>query len=404
SSCTQSEDEVPARSTELVPVQFSTYLGQPAQVKAGKTGELTATTLTDFGVFAEYTHANASNTYTPNFMYNEKITGTTGSYTYADVALTKYWPNEVVTSGDTDGNGATTTDGVDALSFWAYAPYVKVTPSTGALDSETPTDKGITAISKNNENKPTISYTVASSPENSVDLCYGVSNMNSWTPVVGTKTINKGDFITLLTKPAVDTKVDILFKHALSKLSIEAATSVAKENAPLGNTQESTKVTIEKIEIKSTAKLNQSGKLDLTDGTWSFDATTKELALNVEGDYLRPSFKDGGDQVQTVEGVTGTLQSVFKDETTMLTVIPTSTTTKLDVTITYYVTTPDEKLAATYARVKNVITKQTGNITFEQGKNYKLKLVLGLADVQFDATVEEWTTTLDTQADLPKNK
>ena len=51
-----------------------------------------------------------------------------------------------------------------------------------------------------------------------------------------------------------------------------------------------------------------------------------------------------------------------------------------------------------------MITKQTGNITFEQGKNYKLKLVLGLADVQFDATVEEWTTTLDTQADLPKNK
>ena len=79
-----------------------------------------------FGVFAFFTDNGDydANTSTPNFMYNEQVTykasGTLADWTYEPV---KYWPNEY-------GDGAQSDD-VDKVSFFAYAPWVDVTATTG---------------------------------------------------------------------------------------------------------------------------------------------------------------------------------------------------------------------------------------------------------------------------------
>ena len=75
-------------------------------------------------------------------MYNEQVTYTGTVWTYEPV---KYWPNEY-------GDGATSDD-VDKVSFFAYAPWVDVTATTG-----TPTTTGRT------ESAPTVPEVVPFAP------------------------------------------------------------------------------------------------------------------------------------------------------------------------------------------------------------------------------------------------
>lgn len=101
-------------------VIFDAYLNRTL-TRAGATGEQTTTTLqtSGFGVFGYYTNNEAYSQYaTPNFMYNQKVEG--ASWTYSPV---KYWPNEYGTDAKSDD--------VDKVTFFAYAPYVDVTPTSG---------------------------------------------------------------------------------------------------------------------------------------------------------------------------------------------------------------------------------------------------------------------------------
>ena len=119
-----------------------------------------------FGVFAYYTGATAwvwaKTSATPNFMYNQQVTYSSG-WTYTPV---KYWPNA----------------DVEKVSFFAYAPYTSNT--TGF---STNTDAGA----------PIISYTW----EASNDLLYD-------------KQIDQ-------VKGTVSSAVTFTFKHALAKVEFK---------------------------------------------------------------------------------------------------------------------------------------------------------------------------------------
>ena len=126
------------KDNQETPVNFDVYAGKAA-TRSGLPGGydategygLTTNTLqtgrhsaAGFGVFGFYTSNSEydTNSSTPNFMYNQQVTynSTKTAWTYEPV---KYWPNEF-------GNAAISDD-VDHVTYFAYAPWQKVTVNTG---------------------------------------------------------------------------------------------------------------------------------------------------------------------------------------------------------------------------------------------------------------------------------
>ena len=414
-SCSSTSDDLEggAAQENKVPIAFSSYLGKTATSRAGAAGVQTTTTLQKegFGLFAYYTdNSKYGSTSTPNFMYNTKVTGTakedgTTSWTYTPL---RYWPNET----GTDGTNGATSDGVDHLTFFAYAPYVGVTANSGVVTDDATV--GITALTKNNDaGDPKVSYTVASDPSKSVDLLWGVSNKEKWENVSGTDvTVGEGKPFIDLIKPKVGQNVEFNFKHALSRLGLNIQGAFDQKDP--GGTLKDAKITVAKVEITGAA-FAAKGVLNLNNTTaneplWDTSATDAgTLSLTLEGDNLNETIKDDGAKkaAEQKEGVTATSKNLLKDNDTYFMFIPgTATSDKpLVVKITYYTTTDDPNLADGYTRVENVITKKIsadGGLKFEAGKSYTLNLVLGMTSVKVSATVAPWTDeTTSTQVDLP---
>lgn len=154
-------------------------------------------------------------------MWNEKITYGTpiaGKWGYDPV---KYWPNEY-------GNNAIAED-ADKVSFFAYAPYVVVTPSTGKAQDQT---FGITQLSRNSATgDPYVKYIASFDWEKAVDLLWGVCDNPSWDIVAGeNQQINNGAAglpwldvqrpLEAKTQAEASQRVAFNFKHALSKLNV----------------------------------------------------------------------------------------------------------------------------------------------------------------------------------------
>lgn len=416
-SCSSSNDDLNGGATtpqeSNVPLTFSSYLGRTATTRAGATGVQTTSTLATngFGLFAYYTDNSSYGTSsTPNFMYNTKVTGTPTdaptSWTYSPL---RYWPNET----GTDGNGATS-DKVDHLTFFAYAPYVEATATTGAVTDNT---VGITALTSNaTAGDPKVSYTVAADPAKSVDLLWGVSNTGTWNNVTGTAlTLTEGLPYRNLIKPKTNQNVSFNFKHALSRLGLTVQGAFDQKDP--GGTLKDAKITVAKVEITGDG-FAAKGVLNLNNTTageplWETSAADAgKLSLTLEGDNLNDKIKDAGDGKKAAEqpdGVTATSQSLLKDNTYFMFIPGTATTTSpLKVKITYYTTTDDPNLATGYTRVENVITKSISaadpGLKFEAGKAYTLNLVLGMTSVKVTATVAGWTEDgSSTQVDLPIN-
>lgn len=189
-------------------VAFSAYLNRTTSsvsTRAGQNGAIGNEALkvsTDgFGVFAFLGNDDwlyASNTQQPDFMFNQQVTWGGEAWTYSPL---KYWPNE--TGGDA------TSVSTDRLSFFAYAPYVAVTPETGLLTSHYTGDErttGITAMSHyHHQGDPWVQYVVSYDAGSQVDLC--------WANVDG-NTLDQ-------TKHSVNDPVQLNFHHALSALNVQ---------------------------------------------------------------------------------------------------------------------------------------------------------------------------------------
>lgn len=398
------EDSESKAKSAQVPVTFGTYVGQTAVTRAGTAGTIDndakLQTSSGFGVFAYYTdNKKYSNEATPNFMYNQKVYYDDGSWTYEPI---KYWPNETGTV-----NNEKVSDKTDYLTFFAYAPHV-----SSVLTGET---KGITALSANDKaGDPTVSYTVATNPSESVDLLWGVANTTTWKNVTGTdQTLETGKPFTNLIKPVLGQKIAFNFKHALAKLSIEIQGAFDKTTAE-GTLQDGTKITVESVEITpATDFFYSSGDLNLNNTAgeplWTNTKIDTDFKLGVSGEELNSTIKDSGnDEVQTIAGVTNTPTNLYANKDDAFMVIPPTSapTGNLAVKITYYTTTADSQLKGGCSRVKNVITKTISGSSFkmEAGNAYTLLLTLGMTSVKVSATVATWEdATTQTAVDLPIN-
>ena len=166
-----------------VAVGFEAYVNRAT--KAGQTGDLTTDILktTGFGVLGYASNGIPFNErLTPDFMYNQPVTCPAGVWTYEPV---KYWPNEEN----------------DRVSFFAYAPFVEVTPSTGLVTADG--ESGILAMSHYlAEGDPQVWYRTTLTPGKDVDLCWGLPFLNQ-------------------AKQKTNERLQFEFHHALSQLNVQ---------------------------------------------------------------------------------------------------------------------------------------------------------------------------------------
>ncbi len=400
SACAKIETEKFVADNDVI--SFGAYAGQSLS-KAGTAGEMTTTTLQSagFGVFAYQTTGDYGSSATPNFMYNTKVS--TSSWTYSPI---KYWPNQIQ-SGNTDSQPATAYQ-ADKVSFFAYAPHVAATASTGVPTGST--TSGITALTANDATgDPKVTYKVTDDLDNQVDLLWAVSNGATWTNVAGaTNTPTSGKPYLNLQKPALGTAIHFYFKHALAQINLKAVAAY-NQVAEGGSAKNDVKITISKVEL-SVPGMTQTATLNLNNTTanaplWESASGSTDLSLTVTGSNINSDLKDGGAVAASSQptGVTGTAADVIVDGK-YYTVIPTSTNTTVNVKVTYYVTTDDADLKDGFSRVENVISKDvtfTGG--FAAGTKNTIKMILGISEVKFEAEVSDWADGTTATVNLPIN-
>jgi len=439
-SCNLNIDSADNVAKERQAVGFNAYLNRGVTTKAGMSGELTTVGLQSaaagFGVFAYYT---ADEPYTgvagPSFMYNEKVwwdasAGTSGAWIYSPI---KYWPNEF--------GAAAASDEVDRLTFFAYAPYVEVTPSNGIVTGDSA--NGIVALSRNSVGgDPIVKYIVDMNPAKGVDLCWGVSKNGMTASVDGNNNhVAAGAPYIDVVKPKQGDKIEFDFRHALSALNVQIDAAVDATTPGTAVDTANTRVFVrsvsfEGLAIKGALNLNSTvaagplwtdfsgtdvplegvltvhdGRRDGKEGVLDAEARNeKPLGLNP---VLIQSKPYGSADLSA--GVTKTAVNLFNSTTTDAPVFVIPTNEPLKVTIVYDVETKDEKLATLLSdgvthgsTVENAISKSVqiggSEFTLEAGKKYTIALHIGLTSVKFDASVSAWDASgASAGADVPQN-
>jgi hypothetical protein len=439
----QSAEEQPA---EPQAISFSAYVNR-GTTRGGTPGEVSTTSLqsttgthytSGFGVFAYYTDGQLySQTDLPNFMYNQKVLYDAISlhqWTYTPV---KYWPNET---------GSTTSEETDRLTFFAYAPYTEVSSSTGRATDNSAT--GIVSLSRSTDNgDPMVRYYASLNPTEAVDLCWGTPQIDQ-------------------TKPALDSKVNFNFKHALAALNVQIDADVDVTAHDAGDNPDSQtriyvrSVTFAGFAIKGQLNLNSDpayppiwNNLDCDCDVTSQPITIHDgrrdgkegvaVSLNERNASLNPQIVQSNSYTVTTQwdnianvplGVTNTAVNLFDVSNwpfadpanptdaelaaalaAPIYVIPTNE--PLRVTIVYDVETYDPKLVSQYlsdgkthgSTIENNLTTTitTGSpatsLLMTAGSRYKINLHLGMTSVKVETSVSQWPTTgYDANVDVPQ--
>ena len=336
-ACTNEDLVAPQTGAETAledgAVGFDVYVpGATAQTRAGRTNVMTTKTMqqTGFGIFGYQTDEEKTNfavagyvsgTSKPNYMWNQQVnySASPSAWYYSPL---KYWPNE--TNNDLQSAmmpDVSSHNHLDRLTFFAYAPWVNANSADGGRASNV--NNGVGATGNNGIFRLTnqdgkldtdgsytdaqIAYVVATDPNESVDLLWGVAPAGgiSYKNVTGsTTTIPEGKPLIDLVKPAVNTSLKFQFQHALARFGVKVVLA-ADQVAPGGNFDyANTKVTIEKIELKSKG-FGTSGILNLNN------------SVAFEPNWKKKNMADGttGNPVLTIEKGKGLAEHLCYDET-----------------------------------------------------------------------------------------
>lgn len=435
-------------------IGFDAYTLRGTQTRAGYAGDIRDAELQDaakadgFGVFAYYTDNNDYDQMAmPNFMYNQHVTYSGGTWLYTPV---KYWPNEYGTNAISDDS--------DRVSFFAYAPYVEVAPSSGKpVGDGVDTKTGITQLSRNTATgDPIVKYVASFDAAKAVDLLWGVNEQNTWT-LVNSGAQQKFTFgmpwldvqrpSEARTQADAQQRVKFTFKHALAKMQVNIDAFVdGLDNTNALETE--TKIFVRSIRFNGFAMkgalnlnneiaykpywLNYNGVGDLEaegdivvydgrrDGKEGMENATasneKSLGLRQTLIQKEGMIDNAGTATAawnaTAVGVTNSTVTLF-DNGGIFYVIPVSGES-VEVEIVYDVETIDKNLASTVSdgktpgsTIENHITKKIqfgSDSSLEAGKAYTINLHLGMNSVKFDAAVVDWDAIVPgSDIDLPAN-
>lgn len=454
-ACSNEELSTPENmATSQAPVNFEAYT-QRGLTRAGARGDIDNNNITGigFGVFGYYTAgALYDQKATPNFMYNERVSNSGSGWAYEPV---KYWPNEYGTNAKSEE--------VDRLSFFAYAPWTEVDPTTGNVLGDPNHD--IVSVNKHGATgDPLVKYVVDTDPATSVDLLWGVAAENAadkYSPIDpnNTVTITPGKPFIDLVKPAkpADDKLSFNLKHALAKVKV-TIDFIADAETPDGTSgtfyPEETRIYVRSFQmdgfaLKGALNLNNNEMTEAGKPLWkdfdgaadlAFDevifqdgrkdgkegqtngAQTNEtpLGLNpqIVENFCQTTTDGNGNTVFGATknpGVTKTPTLLFGGDATVnggyFYVIPRNEgTTPVNIQIVYDVETIDRKLIGKLSdgethgiSIENVISKDDifSGIDFNAGCQYEIKIHLGMTSAKIDATVTPWVDNGSTNVNLP---
>ena len=437
--CTKNETYVKNYDEEAV--SFGAYSGRTL-TKGGITDDMNLKALAEhgFGVFATYSGTNDFETAgaTDDFMFNQQVTSADEGSTWTYSPL-KYWPNPT--------NGQAADD--QKVSFFAYAPYA----NDAAIADAT---YGITGFSIDGTTKHNmLSYTFSKDKPN-VDLMWGYKT-KSGDPAVYTINNNltrttdnvKFVFQHLLSKlggsqegPAPTPNPYDDPSYVANGLVVKAS-PVSDPTAEYGNValgdfggNKGTKITISKIVIGSApatdaitgdpvkdidgnnisyATADQTGKLDLYTGEFTLDGAAENIqfsqtiANSVVDDPATPEDESTYSELlddlkepasfsafnELPKGVVKKAINVYKDESNPIILVP-GTKPVVDITVTYFVRTYDEKLTKGYSEVPQTVFGRIKFAEIKKNCKYNIVMILGLNNVKFEAQVEDWTKGTNT--------
>lgn len=351
-----SSDQVVSEMPQDNAINFGMYFGRDAQSRAAimKTEDLKKQS---FGVFAYYTDNGdyVEGTSTPNFMFNQNVKwNNIDAWTYSPL---KYWPNEAT----------------DKLSFFAYAPHME--ESKGNIELAAGFDN-------TKASAPSITYQLNADQSKHVDLLWAKPVKNR-------------------TKETTTEKVHFIFQHAMSRIGFKSVAVIDESsNDANGDIDDgthtnpldgNTKITLKSIKL--TGNFYQGGTLNLATGVWSDHVAAASTEYNwATADFLN-------DDVTTTKAV------VLNDED-YLTVLPHTSSQKIQIEVVYTVKTTDTALKDGYSEVTNTIVSDPFDFTFKQGFAYNFVLHVGLTSVKFSAEVAAWdpATGQDIVVNVPLNE
>ena len=446
-------------------IHFDVYTQRGVFTKAGTPGDVTNANIGTkdgygFGVFAYYTAGEKyDEKATPNFMYNQQVYKEGDAWKYEPV---KYWPNEYGNAAVSDEQ-----DFVTFFAYAPWTDFEPTTGEVKG-DDHAQKYNIISVNKNNATGDPIIKYVVDTDPATSVDLLWGVAAANAAGNYSAIDTTyNKQGVVKAglpfknLMKPGnpKEDKLSFNLKHSLAKVKFtidyvkddftpEGAT--AANPAVIDSAQ--TRIFVRSFAIdgwatKGALNLNNNvagqplwkdfdGVKDLNFDQIIFNDGRKDAKegdvngaqTNEENQGLNPlivenyanmandplSFNGKGKNC----GVTNKPQLLFGGDETKnggyFYVIPRNTNEEVNVTIVYDVETIDPKLAgklsdgATHGlSIENVISKEAilgDNKDFEAGKQYLIKIHIGMTSVKIDAVVTDWVPTNDENVDLPDNQ
>lgn len=286
--------------------------------------------------------------------------------------------------------------GEQSVSFYTYAPYgtnqcvSALSPASGTAD-------------------PTLTYTIATDPTQSVDLLWGINNTTG-KPWTNATLANTGG-------PVLFT-----FYHALAAIGFHVQAMVDKTNntsnytdisevANLLDTSGKYKITVKKLTLSgnfySTATLNLN---NTTERTPAWDKDNENLTaqtLTVNNSLINADFKHPDDATTTPEKATtimsdNTLPGITQDAQQLLIannaadkeqcffVIPNDAqdyTVSIDWCISGQA--PDNS----YIFEDRTSTINIPSLTLEAGTKYYLNFVIGLRSLQLNVTATDWSGT-----------
>lgn len=444
--CSQNDDLTApkvAQNQEQTPVDFGTYVSKGAATRAGSAGTITTAELLKnkggFGVFAYMKGSNGAtdcyttgtwNAATPNFMYNQLVAGAGDPITWSYTPI-KYWPNDFATgnvdnkTGDGETNNAQGSVAAGKVSFFAYAPYTEVTPSTGAPTSAYSPDYGITALTGNTATtEPKVTYKfkyTSTSPydyttvaADNIDLLWGMRGSTEVYNLAngGTSAALGADGYNIdLTKQTTGEKINFLFKHALAKIGGAAGLKVMLDvdNNAAGALDSKSNVSIQSIVIEGVEdKIATTGVFNIAKGEWEspaldtdYEQTTllniTDATSGVDPDIFtaaNASYEfNSGTSAWEHHGVTNVAQPIFISGTPAeFYLIPGVADQQIKVTITYQVRTYDTNVSGNYVTVDQTISNIVTLPALAVNHYYTLIMHLGLTSVKFEASVTEWET------------
>ena len=393
-----SDNKQDASNGEVV---FGAYLNRPT-TRAGVGGTMTLDNLktgihaaSGFSVIGYYTGAELyTPIHKPNFMYNQQVTYNSGLNIWEYTPL-KYWPNMTEAGGGLDDS---------YVSFFAYAPWVEVAPSTGKVTGDD--TKGIISLTRNNmTGDPKVRYMSSLKPSEcpasttekvNLNFNHALASLNVMVDayVDGTDATNP---------PAPETRVwirSISFEgfttHGSFKLSNTSADWMEPySDDPIGNDA----ITVHDGRTNGLEGQSATGN-EKTTGLNSW--LIQEYAYGTDLDNAEAAFIAAGHTGKL--GVYNDLRNLFGSETNTDPIYVIPTDKPLRVTIAYDIETQAAHLPGYLAdgkthgvKVSNVITATIekaggGNLDLTAGKNYTVRLHLGLSSVQCAATVTDWGT------------